>query len=167
MKQKLFLLVLVLFAFGMQSPVSAQNNKKANIERRANNKLNSEQRIDRQTKFVADKLMLEENKNVQFTSLYKKYLTEMKGCQSQWRTRYARLGKKAGELTDKEIEMRIEGRFAQAHKILDIREKYYNEFKKFLNPRQIQEMYKAEKSLQNKVRKEIGRRKNIKRNRTR
>ena len=168
MKQKLFLLVLVMFAFGMQNTVSAQDNRKANVERRANAKLTSEQRIDRQTTYIAGKLMLDDTKKAQFTSVYKKYLTEMQTCQKQWRTRYSRLGKKdSKEVTDKDIELRIEGRFAQAHKILDIRERYYNEFKKILKPRQIQEMYKAEKGIQNKVRKEIGRRKNIKRNRTR
>ena len=65
-------------------------------------------------------------------------------------------------MSDAEIEQRIEARFAHMQDILDIRKKYYVEFKKIMKPRQIQQMYKAEKDIQKKVRNEMGRRFNKK-----
>lgn len=62
-------------------------------------------------------------------------------------------------LTDAEIEKQIKDQFAQSRKILDIREKYYNEFRKILSPKQIAKIYQTEKSNANKFRKEFDRRK--------
>lgn len=43
------------------------------------------------------------------------------------------------------MEKAIKDRFAQSRKILDIREKYYNEFRKILSPKQIMKIYQLEK----------------------
>ena len=40
-------------------------------------------------------------------------------------------------LTDAEVEQQIKGRFAQSRKILDVREKYYDEFRKILLPNRL------------------------------
>ena len=48
--------------------------------------------------------------------------------------------------------------------MLDIREKYYNEFRKFLSPKQIQKMYNMEKRIGDKMRKEMGKRQGMKKN---
>lgn len=165
MKQKLFSLMLLVFALSMQTEIYAQNNRKANVDGKTKVRMTSEQFMARQTRYVASQLALDDAKTASFTKLYKQYLTEVKECQNQWRSQYRDKDRKEHkELTDAEITKRIEGRFAHSHKILDIREKYYNEFKKILNPRQIQKMYKAEKDIQKKVRKEMGRRINNKRN---
>ena len=66
--------------------------------------------------------------------------------------------------TDAEVEKAIKDRFAQSRKILDIREKYYNEFRKFLSPKQIQKMYNMEKRIGDKMRKEMGKRQGMKKN---
>ena len=62
-------------------------------------------------------------------------------------------------LTDAEVEQQIKGRFAQSRKILDVREKYYNEFRKILSSKQIMKIYQTEKSNANKLKKEFDRRK--------
>ena len=62
-------------------------------------------------------------------------------------------------LTDAEVEQVIKARFAQSRKMLDIREKYYNEFRKILSPKQIAKIYQTEKSNANKFKKEFDRRK--------
>lgn len=164
MKQKLFSLMLLMFVCGMHTTVLAQNAPKAKIERKAAARMTSEQFMQRQIRYVAEQVGLDESKKDEFITLYKNYLTEQKACQKEWRTQFGRRDKKENkELTDAEITERIEGRFAQSHKILDLREKYYNEFKKILTPVQIQKMYKAEKEIQKKVRSEVGRRyKNLK-----
>ena len=47
----------------------------------------------------------------------------------------------------------------QSRKMLDIREKYYNEFSKILSQKQILKIYQQEKMNANKFRKEFDRRK--------
>ena len=56
------------------------------------------------------------------------------------------------------MEQQIEARFAQSRKILDIRERYYKEFRKMLSPKQIMKIYQTEKSNANKFKKEFDRR---------
>lgn len=156
MKKNLLSLIILLFACSMQTTVYAQKNERIQrVERKA------DARINRQTSYIASQLMLNDAESSRFKRLYTTYQIELRECQKQMRANYGkREGKERKELTDAEITERIEKRFAQAHKILDIREKYYQEFKKILKPRQIQKMYKAEKEIQKKVRKEMGRRVN-------
>lgn len=51
-------------------------------------------------------------------------------------------------LTDAEIEKQIKDQFAQSRKILDIREKYYNEFRKILSPKQIAKFIRQKKQCE-------------------
>jgi len=62
-------------------------------------------------------------------------------------------------LTDAEVEQQIKGRFAQSRRILDVREKYYNEFRKILSPKQIMKIYQTEQNNADKLKKEFDRRK--------
>lgn len=66
-------------------------------------------------------------------------------------------------LTDAEVEADIKTRFAQSRKMLDIREKYYEEFRKFLSPKQVQKMYNLERRNGDKFRNEMNKRKGMKR----
>ena len=60
-------------------------------------------------------------------------------------------------LTDAEVEQQIKGRFAQSRKILDVREKYYDEFRKILSPKQIMKIYRTEQNNAHKLKKEFDR----------
>lgn len=60
-------------------------------------------------------------------------------------TRHHRHGKKRAEMTDAEVDKAIKADFAQGRKILDIREKYYKAYSKFLTPKQIQRVYDMER----------------------
>ena len=62
-------------------------------------------------------------------------------------------------LTDAEVEQQIKGRFVQSRRILDVREKYYNEFRKILSPKQIMKIYQTEQNNADKLKKEFDRRK--------
>ena len=62
-------------------------------------------------------------------------------------------------MTDTEIAAMLKNQFAQSRKMLDIREKYYNEFSKILSQKQIMKIYQQEKSNANKFKKEFDRRK--------
>ena len=54
-------------------------------------------------------------------------------------------GKKRSEMTDAEIDTMLKNRFKQSRKLLDLREKYYGEYRKFLSARQVQRVYELEK----------------------
>ena len=159
MKQKLFYFCVLFFALGIHFDALAQhNNSKGKVER-----LTPEQRIEKQTSQMAHALMLDDAVSAKFVTVYKQYLTEMQTCQRSARMAFGDRAKGAkSQLTDEQIEKQIEARFAQSRKILDIREKYYGEFKKFLKPRQILKIYTVEKSNGAKVKKEIEKRHNKK-----
>lgn len=60
-------------------------------------------------------------------------------------TRPARSPKKRTEMTDAEVDKQIKANFQQVRKLLDIREKYYAAYSKFLTPKQIQRVYELER----------------------
>lgn len=59
--------------------------------------------------------------------------------------------KNDGLLTEKEAEQEIKGRFERSQKILDIRQKYYKEYSKFLSQKQILRVYELEKKQVDKL----------------
>ena len=101
---------------------------------------------------------LDDAETAKFKPVYTKYMEEMRAVRDM-NPRAPR-----STLTDAEVEQVIKARFAQSRKMLDIREKYYNEFRKFLSPKQIQKMYNMEKRIGDKMRKEMGKRQGMKKN---
>ena len=65
--------------------------------------------------------------------------------------------------TDEEVEKMIKGRFTQSRKMLDLREKYYDEFRKFLSPKQVQKVYDKGMMNRGKFHQEMNRRAGMKR----
>ena len=62
-------------------------------------------------------------------------------------------------ISDEEIEQDIKNRFARQRAVLDVEEKYYDEFRSVLNPRQIEKVYQMSgKGMKNmaKARKGFG-----------
>ena len=64
--------------------------------------------------------------------------------------------------TDEEVEKMIKGRFTQSRKMLDLREKYYDVFRKFLSPKQIQKVYDMEMNDSQRFHQEMNRRSGMK-----
>ena len=159
MKQKVFYLFMFLFAVGAQMGTFAQN--KGNKPKSGH--MTPEQRMERQVEQVCRSLMLDDATTVKFAAIYKQYLIDLNNCSRSGADAFSKKvsgGKK--QLTDEQIEKMIESRFAKSRKILDIREKYYREFKKVLKPRQIQKVYAEEKSNNAKIKNELEHRKNNK-----
>lgn len=157
MKQKIVYLIALLFVIGGQMGLYAQNGK--NTKQR----LTPEQRVERQVEQVCKSLMLDDATTAKFSVVYKQYLKDLQACSKPKGESKAFAPKKLEKpLTDEQIEKQIEARFAKSRKILDIRERYYKEFKKVLTPRQIQKVYSLEKANGAKVKKEIERRHNKK-----
>jgi hypothetical protein len=71
---------------------------------------------------------------------------------------------KAGEVsmstmpTDAEVDKMMRDRFKQSRKMLDIREKYYDEFRKFLSAKQVQKVFDKGMDNHGRFRKEMNRR---------
>jgi hypothetical protein len=64
--------------------------------------------------------------------------------------------------TDAEVDKKMRDRFKQSRKMLDIREKYYDEFRKFLSPKQVQKVYDHGQMNRGKFHKEMNRRAGMK-----
>ena len=109
-----------------------------------------EQLMERQTNRMVHKLMLDDAVTAKFVPVYQNYLKELRECKD-WKHFRQHEAKRKGikpkrklMLTDAEVEELIKGRFAQSRKLLDVREKYYNEFQKILSPKQISKIYRME-----------------------
>lgn len=165
MKMKFMYVILAALLMGSQLTLSAQN--KENKERKQ--RPTQEQMIQRQTNQMVKTLMLDDATAAKFVPVYESYLKEMRECRMMNRTpRAERMqgtqanAQKDGQkpvMSDEEIAKMIKNQFAQSRKMLDIREKYYNEFSKILSQKQIMKLYQQERNNMHKFRKEFDRRK--------
>lgn len=167
MKTKFMYAVMAVMLLGSQMSLSAQN--KENKERKQ--RPTQEQMIQMQTTQMVKTLMLDDATAAKFTPVYEKYLNELRECRMMNRkprtdkdkanATEANTGKVEPKpvMTDAEIATMLKNQFAQSRKMLDIREKYYNEFSKILSQKQIMKLYQQEKNNMGKFKKEFERRK--------
>lgn len=165
MKMKFIYVLLGALLLGSQMSLSAQNNDNREKKQRPT----QEQMVQMQTNQMVKTLMLDDATAAKFTPVYEKYLNELRGCRMMNRKPRAEKAqgaeanvKREGQrpsMTDAEIAAMLKNQFAQSRKMLDIREKYYNEFSKILSQKQIMKIYQQEKSNANKFKKEFDRRK--------
>lgn len=169
MKTRKIFMVCIALLMGSQVALFAQEAKKPERKRPT-----QEQIQQMQCNQIIKALTLDDATAAKFTPVYTKYMEEMRAVRRMGQPEKADKkveGNKAGENknvanrpapkpmpTDAEVEASIKARFAQSRKMLDIREKYYNEFRKFLSPKQIQKMYNMEKNNGEKFRKEMNKR---------
>lgn len=102
-------------------------------------KLTPEQRIEMQVKKAQKRLLLDEETAAKFAPLYKEYLEAMKECKPA--PKQLQKGEKK-ELTDAEIDQMMQDRFAARKKLVETQETYYKKFKKILNIRQVEVLFK-------------------------
>ena len=164
MKAKFIYVFLTCLMIGGQFSLSAQNQ--VNKDKRQRH--TPEQFMERQTNQMVNTLMLDDAAAARFVPVYQNYLKELRECRMMNR-RHPSSGQGTEQkgmkpqpkpvLTDAEVERQIKGRFAQSRRILDVREKYYNEFRKILSPKQIMKIYQTEQNNADKLKKEFDRRK--------
>ena len=65
--------------------------------------------------------------------------------------RRAHDAKQACKLTEEEIKAEFKQRFAQSRSVIDIREKYYKEYSRFLTQKQIKKMYELERQSMDRI----------------
>ena len=101
-------------------------------------RISREQLAEKQAKHIANELTFDEAVTQQFVKTYCAYQQEL------WA-----LGPNHKEEPAKE-------RFERSQQILDLREKYYKEYSKFLTQSQIQKVYKLERQTMNRLNKHRG-----------
>lgn len=128
MKKGFMLLMIAVLSVNVS--LFAQDNNK-----RRNDKPTKEQRVEMQVKRMSSNLMLNDAQSAKFAVEYKKYLDDMAALRMPRPEKKDSLKK---SLTDAEQIKMMKDRFANQHKMINLKEKYYNEFCKFLTPAQAQ-----------------------------
>jgi hypothetical protein len=160
MKKYLFLIMMIAaIMIGSTSKTIAQN---VPVKKQ---RLTEEQIIEKRTNQMIQILMLDDATTAKFSPVYSQYLKEKMDCRKMTLTEKFKKDKKANIKTDADIDEMIQNQFAQSHKMLDIREKYYAKFHKILSSKQILKIYQTEKQDQKNLLKEMFKRRMRQRNR--
>ena len=162
---KFIYVVLAALLLGSQMTLSAQNRD--NMEKKQ--RPTQEQMMQMQTNQYFKTLMFYYVTDANFTHDYEIYLYEHRDClimyhnprgeKAQGTSATDKKDAPRPVMTDEQIATMLRNQFAQRRKMLDIREKYYNEFSKILSQKQIMKINQQEMSNMNKFRKEFDRRK--------
>ena len=139
-KKMKYLMVVCLMMIASTSMAMVQQqgdcNKPADGQRK---RPNMEQLTKMQASRISQALGLDDKTGQKFIDTFCQCRKEMAAS----RPRHQH--KKRTDMTDAEVDKAIKADFAQGRKILDIREKYYKAYSKFLSPKQIQRVYDMER----------------------
>ena len=102
-------------------------------------RLTREQLSEKQAKYIANDLALDDETTARFINTYTQCQKEIWALGSRPR--------RDDNNNEEQIGQNIKKRFEMSEKILDIRQKYYKEYSKFLTQKQIQRVYKIEKNM--------------------
>jgi len=139
---KIFIVVAMMVTSGVAT--SAQQNNRQRLSR--------EQLAEKQAQRIAEEVAMDDATAKRFIETYCRCQKEIWAAPKPSK----RNDKGAGVKTDEQTEKEIKARFERSQKILDIRQKYYAEYSKFLTQKQIQSVYDAEKRMMNKLGKNRG-----------
>ena len=124
------MLVIAMTMFTVNSFAQAPNKKQ---------RLTREKLSEKQAKYIASDLALDDETTARFINTYTQCQKEIWALGSRPR--------RDDNNNEEQIGQNIKKRFEMSEKILDIRQKYYNEYSKFLTQKQIQRVYKIEKNM--------------------
>ena len=162
MKTKYFFVLIAAFVMGTQV-MNAQRHEYGKKMNHKRGEISMETVAEMQANKIIGELGLDDKTAAKFTDVYKKYMKEMNDLRKEYMPKV-----KAGEVsmssmpTDAEVDKMMRNRFKQSRETLDIREKYYDEFRKFLSPKQVQKIYDQVQMNQGKFFKEMNRRAGMK-----
>lgn len=97
-------------------------------------RMSREQLAETQAKYIARELAFDDNLSSQFVTTYCEYQKEI------WA-----LGPRSGK------DCSMQERFDRSQKLLDIRQKYYRLYSRFLTDRQIENVYKLERRMMHRM----------------
>ena len=149
MKTKYFFVLIAAFVMGTQV-MNAQRHEYGKKMNHKRGEISMETVAEMQANKIIGELGLDDKTAAKFTDVYARYMKEMndlrkEGMDFRMRGRIQKgdtLAKMKMQMpTDAEVDKMMRDRFKQSRKMLDIREKYYDEFRKFLSPKQVQKVY--------------------------
>lgn len=135
---RIALMAVMLTAWG--STLWAQQDNRQRITR--------EELAEKQARHIAEQMAMSDSTAQQFVEVYCRQQAEIWALGPRERKQDRRDRK---ELTDAETDQMLKDRFAHSEKILDIRQKYYEEYSKFLTPRQINRVYELERQMMTRL----------------
>lgn len=153
MKKYLFLMLVAFTMMGNLTTATAQTPMGGNKQR-----LSAEQIIQKRTAQMAQTLMLDDETTNKFAPIYSQYLKDRMDCMKNTNRVKGQKRNMANNMTDEEAENMIKNKFAQSRKLLDIQEKYYNQFRRILTPKQILKIYQSEKATHQRLKQEMSKR---------
>lgn len=133
------MLVIAMTMFTVNSFAQAPNKKQ---------RLTREQLSEKQAKYIANDLALDDETTAKFINTYTQCQKEIWALGSRPR--------RNGNNNEEQIGQNIKKRFEMSEKILDIRQKYYKEYSKFMTQKQIQRVYEIEKNMMKRFAKRKG-----------
>lgn len=145
MKKYIKFLMLAVMLTVCGGTTLAQNADKQRLSR--------EQLAEKQARYIAASIALDDNTTARFVTTYCQ-------CQKEIWSLGPRLvkgrGQKAQPKSEAEAEQEIQARFERSQRILEIRQKYYKEYSKFLSQKQIEQVYEQERKAMNRLAKRQG-----------
>ena len=164
MKTKYFFVLVAAFVMGTQV-MNAQRHEQGKRPQ-GHRRMTIEQMTEMQANKIIGELGLDDKTAAKFTDVYKKYMMELNDLRKKNMPKKPDVkpedGKAPAMPTDAEVDKMMRNRFKQSRETLDIREKYYDEFRKFLSPKQVQKIYDQGQMNQGKFFKEMNRRAGMK-----
>ena len=116
--------------------MSAQSNNQQRLSR--------EELAEKQARHIAHELALDDATTQKYVATYKAYQQEV------WALG-PRVKRHQANASEAEAEQANKARMEQSQKILDLREKYYKEYSKFLTQRQIERAYELEQQVMRRL----------------
>ena len=120
----------------------------ANAQNNDRQRLTREQLAEKQARHIAEALALD-------TSVTEWFIETFCRCQQEIWALGPRAGKgaprNAATETEAQTEQELKARFERSRKILDIRQKYYEEYSEKLRPKQIKRVYELERQMMHRL----------------
>ncbi|MGM9712891.1 MAG: hypothetical protein ACI3Y5_02080 [Prevotella sp.] len=131
------MMVIAIAMVLSSTSVSAQNDK--------SQRLNREALAERQARHIASQMALDDATTQKYVTTYCAYQKELWGMGPRMKRQ------KKAEMTEEEAKQANKARLERSRKMLDLREKYYQEYSTFLTQKQIERAYQLEQQMMQRL----------------
>lgn len=136
---RIFIIAVMVAAFGATASAQQSSQQHPNRQQR----ISREQLAEVEARHIARELAFSDVVTEKFVTTFCDYQKEI------WALGPRKQVKRQGS-SEQEDGERIKQRFAMSEKILDIRQKYYKKYSKFLTQAQIERVYEQERKIMNR-----------------
>lgn len=136
---RIFIIAVMVAAFGATASAQQSSQQRPNRQQR----ISREQLAEVEARHIARELAFSDVVTEKFVTTFCDYQKEI------WALGPRKQVKRQGS-SEQEDGERIKQRFAMSEKILDIRQKYYKKYSKFLTQAQIERVYEQERKIMNR-----------------